>query len=62
MSRFDRVQRYQQQAEDHTKMGGDPQKALAFALLAISEAIVVTEPDNELDVTVSGRLGLDVDK
>ena len=60
--RYDRVQRYQQQAEDATKKGGDPTVATVFALLAISEAILVTEADNELSVNLGGRVGVDVDK
>lgn len=57
MSRFDRYDELREEAQQQCKIGGDPSKAIAFALLAVAEAIVVTEDPGDRQIT--GTLAVD---
>lgn len=49
-TRFEQYDRLVSLAIDETKTGGDPQKAIAFAILANAEARVATEFDGHVEL------------
>lgn len=57
MSRFDTYNHLVERSRDQLGKGGDPAQAQVWAILALAEAILVTEDDGER--TITGALTID---